>query len=311
MSAPQSAATVELRGILERAHSATANDVDPALREAVREDAERTSYDGASTAERYEAAVGALTAHVDREPALKRAAAAALGEQMERRVFGERLAGDERTAAYRASFVDAVRRGVEADVLDPALVETYDLADLAEAIEPARDDRLEYMAMETLRQRYLLRFDPDGEPQELPQVFWLRVAAGLALEEDDPAARAREFYDAMSTLRFTPSTPTLFHAGTTRPQLSSCYLTTVPDDLEGIFDAYRSHAVLSKYSGGLGNDWTNVRASGSLISSTGVESTGVVPFLRISNDVTAAINRSGKRRGAACAYLAAWHLDFP
>ncbi|MFB6128154.1 MAG: ribonucleoside-diphosphate reductase subunit alpha, partial [Halorhabdus sp.] len=151
----------------------------------------------------------------------------------------------------------------------------------------------------------------DGEHLELPQAFWMRVAMGLAVEEGDPQARAREFYDVLSKLEFTPSSPTLFHAGTTHPQLSSCYLTTVPDDLEGIFEAYKHHAQLSKWSGGLGNDWTPLRAEGAMIESTRVESTGVVPFLRISNDVTAAINRSGKRRGAACAYLAAWHLDFP
>ena len=139
----------------------------------------------------------------------------------------------------------------------------------------------------------------------------MRVAMGLALEEDNPQRRAKKVYDVLWKLEFTPSTPTLFHSGSTHPQLSSCYLTTVSDDLGHIFDSYNHHAHLSKWSGGLGNDWTNLRASGALIESTGVESTGVVPFLRISNDVTAAINRSGKRRGAACGYLACWHLDFP
>ena len=167
------------------------------------------------------------------------------------------------------------------------------------------------MALETLYQRYFLKTEQNGEHLELPQAFWMRVAMGLAIEEDDPQARAKAFYDVLSKLEFTPSTPTLFHSGSAHPQLSSCYLTTVQDDLESIFDSYKHHAQLSKWSGGLGNDWTNLRSAGALIESTGVESTGVVPFLRISNDVTAAINRSGKRRGAACAYLACWHLDFP
>ncbi|MEM4781171.1 MAG: ribonucleoside-diphosphate reductase subunit alpha, partial [Halalkalicoccus sp.] len=229
------------------------------------------------------------------------------------RYFGERVGeveGGDHDAAYRASFVESIERGIGADLLDERMGE-YDLANLAEALRPARDDRLDHMAMETLYQRHFLR--DNDEPIELPQTFWMRVAMGIALREvpEKREAYAREFYDLLSTLRFVHSTPTLFHAGTTHPQLSSCYLTTVPDDLEGIFDAYKEHAKLSKWSGGLGNDWTNLRASGARISSTGVESTGTVPFLKIANDVTGAINRSGKRRGAACAYLEAWHLDFP
>ena len=144
---------------------------------------------------------------------------------------------------------------------------------------------------------------------ELPQAFWMRVAMGLAVDEDESTARAIEFYDLMSTLRYVPSTPTLFHAGTPRPQLSSCYLTTVKDDLAHIFKALGDNAQLSKWSGGLGNDWTNIRGTGARITSTNVESQGVVPFLKIANDVTMAINRSGKRRGATCAYLETWHYD--
>ena len=144
---------------------------------------------------------------------------------------------------------------------------------------------------------------------ELPQAFWMRVAMGLAVDEDEPTDRAIAFYDLMSTLRYVPSTPTLFHAGTPRPQLTSCYLTTVQDDLAHIFKALGDNAQLSKWSGGLGNDWTNIRGTGAHIASTRVESQGVVPFLKVANDVTMAINRSGKRRGATCAYLEAWHYD--
>ena len=144
---------------------------------------------------------------------------------------------------------------------------------------------------------------------ETPQAFWMRVAMGVALAEEQRDEQAIRFYELISSLRFVPSTPTLFHAGTSRPQLSSCYLTTIDDDLTSIFKALSDNAQLSKWSGGLGNDWSNIRATGATIHSTGVESQGVVPFLKIASDVTLAINRSGKRRGATCAYLETWHLD--
>ncbi|EMA52833.1 ribonucleoside-diphosphate reductase subunit alpha [Halococcus thailandensis] len=272
---------------------------------------ERDLYAGATDAEAREALVGVLTARIEREPRYKRLAAAVFRHQHYRDVVGEEpgLEGIPETG-YRETFRTGIERGVEENLLDERMGE-FDLDALADHLDPARDDRLEYMAMTTLAQRYFLAID--DEPIELPQAFWMRVAMGIALAEpdDERLAHAKEFYDQLSTLRFVFSTPTLFHAGTTHPQLSSCYLTTVPDDLEGIFDSYKAHAKLSKWSGGLGNDWTNVRAAGARISSTGVESTGTVPFLNISNDVTAAINRSGKRRGAACAYLEPWHLDFP
>ncbi|MCH7659912.1 MAG: ribonucleoside-diphosphate reductase subunit alpha [Euryarchaeota archaeon] len=299
--------TDTIRSILEQAQSER---MDEAAVAEVARAATRDCYEGASRAEIYEAVVGALTARIERDPEYERIAARVVRKrQFEERV-GEAGEIEDREAAYRESFAQSIERGVETNLLDERMAE-YDLSRLAEALEPTRDDHLDYIAMETLSQRYFLR---DGEePIELPQTFWMRVAMGIALREE-PEGReqyAKTFYDLLSTLRFVHSTPTLFHAGTTHPQLSSCYLTTVPDDLEGIFDAYKEHAKLSKWSGGLGNDWTNLRASGARISSTGVESTGTVPFLRIANDVTGAINRSGKRRGAACAYLEAWHLDFP
>jgi len=299
------------RSILERARTGHEDVVTDAVLEDLVDEAERTLYDGASDADCYEAAVQVTTARIEREPAYKRIAAAVVRHRYYREVIGEELDGYELDRAYRETFVENLHRAVEEELLDDRMVERFDLEALADYLDPGRDDRLEYMAMETLYQRYFLTVDGDGDYLELPQAFWMRVAMGLALKEDDPQDRAEEFYDVLSTLEFTPSTPTLFHSGTTYPQLSSCYLTTVRDDLEHIFDSYKHHALLSKWSGGLGNDWTNLRAAGGLIESTGVESTGVVPFLRISNDVTAAINRSGKRRGAACAYLECWHLDFP
>jgi len=299
-----------LESTLDRARTGHEDVLGADERSSVLREARRNAYEDATTDERYQALLGALTGRIDRHPAYKTIAGRVLRERLERRFVDDYDPAD-RDVAYRRAFRDGIRQGLDADLLDERMAD-YDLDRLADALVPDRDDRLDYMALDTLQQRYFLR-EPDDDPFELPQTFWMRVAMGVALREDadERDDYAVEFYDALSTLRFVHSTPTLFHAGTTHPQLSSCYLTTVPDDLEGIFDAYKEHAKLSKWSGGLGNDWTPLRATGSLIESTGVESTGTVPFLKISNDVTAAINRSGKRRGAAAAYLSCWHLDFP
>ncbi|WP_336021492.1 ribonucleoside-diphosphate reductase subunit alpha [Halobellus salinisoli] len=308
----------ELRSILDRARRGQTDVVNDDTAAELEREAERDLYEGASREEVYEALVNVTTARIERDPAYKRVAAELHFDRYFSEVTGREpveLEGGsdiEYETLYRETFVENVERGVEVDRLDERLADgRFDLDALAEALALERDRKFEYLAASTLTQRYFLRVEQDGEPLELPQAFWMRVAMGLAIEEDDPQRRALEFYDVLSRHLFTPSTPTLFHSGTTHPQLSSCYLTTVEDDLEHIFDSYKHHAQLSKWSGGLGNDWTNLRAAGALIESTGVESTGTVPFLKISNDVTAAINRSGKRRGAACAYLACWHLDFP
>lgn len=307
----RSPTTLDVRSILDRARTGYETALPEDECETLATEIERTLYDGASIDEVYRAVTQALSARVERDPTFKRIAAAAFRQGYYHEVIGENVRGYERDREYRATFVNNLERANEIGRLDERLLERFDLEALASYLEPERDELFEYMAMETLAQRYFLKTEENGERLELPQAFWMRVAMGLALEEDDPQRRAKEFYDVLSKLEFTPSTPTLFHSGSTHPQLSSCYLTTVSDDLGHIFDSYNHHAHLSKWSGGLGNDWTNLRASGALIESTGVESTGVVPFLRISNDVTAAINRSGKRRGAACGYLACWHLDFP
>lgn len=302
-----------VRDLLDRARNGYETVVDDDTRDRLVAEIDRALYADATPTERASATIDALTARIERDPAYDGMAASVAREDYFRRVTGTRPPADDEAlgAAYADAFRTAIERGLDADLLDERMAE-YDLDRLADALEPDRDALFDYTALDTLEQRYYLR-EPDSEPFELPQVFWMRVAMGVALREepDERAAYAEAFYEVLSTLRFVHSTPTLFHAGTTHPQLSSCYLTTVPDDLEGIFDAYKEHAKLSKWSGGLGNDWTPVRADGALVSSTGVESTGTVPFLKISNDVTGAINRSGKRRGAAAAYLAAWHLDFP
>jgi len=211
-------------------------------------------------------------------------------------------------AAYRRTFIDNIGLMVQAGRLDKAML-TFDLDRIAAAIKPSRDNLFEYLGFQTLYDRYLLRAEGSERKLETTQAFWMRVAMGLSLGERDRETRAIEFYDVISTLHYVPSTPTLFMAGTTKPQLSSCYLNTVEDDLSHIFKVYGDNAQLSKYSGGIGSDWSNIRATGSLIKATNVESQGVIPFLRIANDVTVAINRSGKRRGATAAYLETWHHD--
>ena len=199
-----------------------------------------------------------------------------------------------------------ISKGVELELLDPQLTE-FDLTFLGEAIKPERDLQFTYLGLQTLYDRYFIHWDEVRF--ELPQVFFMRVAMGLATEEDEPNTRAVEFYDLLSSFDYMSSTPTLFNSGTLRPQLSSCFLTTVPDDLKKIYGAIQDNAMLSKWAGGLGNDWTPVRALGSYIKGTNGKSQGVVPFLKVVNDTAVAVNQGGKRKGAVCAYLETWHLD--
>ena len=212
----------------------------------------------------------------------------------------------EMAERYLDYFPRYVRRGVELELLSPHL-EEYDLAQLAGAIAPERDLQFTYLGLQTLYDRYFIH--SKSTRFEMPQAFFMRVAMGLATNEVDREERTIEFYRLLSTFDFMSSTPTLFNSGTRRPQLSSCYLTTVPDDLEGIFNSIRDDAMLSKFAGGLGNDWTRVRAMGSHIKGTNGRSQGVVPFLKVANDTAVAVNQGGKRKGAMCAYLETWHLD--
>lgn len=207
---------------------------------------------------------------------------------------------------YPQAFKAYIARGVEFEQLDPRLAE-FDLERLGAALNPEGDQQFTYLGLQTLYDRYFIH--RDGVRYELPQVMFMRVAMGLSLNEDDREARAIEFYQLLSRFDYMASTPTLFNAGTVRSQLSSCYLTTVPDDLDGIYTAIRDNAMLSKWAGGLGNDWTPVRALGSYIKGTNGKSQGVVPFLKVVNDTAVAVNQGGKRKGAVCAYLETWHLD--
>lgn len=277
-------------------------DVDAAVREAT-----ANLYDGISTKQIDQAVVMALKGRIEGNPAYSTVAARYLFGTLYKDVVGKSALDQGFETAYRHGFARSIRQGVDAGRLEPRMLE-FDVGKLAQELKPARDRLFEYLGAQTLYDRYLLR-DPDQRILEVTQYFWMRVAMGLSLQEPDKEARAAEFYHAMSTMRYVPSTPTLFHAGTAHPQMSSCYLTTVEDDLHHIFKSVGDHAQLSKWSGGLGNDWTNVRATGAQIKSMNVGSQGVVPFLKIADATTAAINRSGKRRGAACVYLETWHYD--
>ncbi|MGH9916630.1 MAG: ribonucleotide reductase N-terminal alpha domain-containing protein, partial [Pyrinomonadaceae bacterium] len=223
-------------------------------------------------------------------------------------VFGraEQATQHEMAERYADYFPAYVKAGIEAELLDPELAR-FDLKKIAAALIPERDLQFQYLGLQTLYDRYLQQ--TRGIRFELPQAFLMRVAMGLAIREIDREARAIEFYNLLSSFDFMASTPTLFNSGTLRPQLSSCFLTTVADDLDGIFKAVKDNALLAKYSGGLGNDWTPVRGLGAHIKGTNGESQGVVPFLKVANDTAIAVNQGGKRKGAVCAYLETWHVD--
>lgn len=266
-------------------------------------------YDGIKTDELARLMTSVLRARIERDPAYSVVAARQLCARLYKEAVGkEALSADTFDAAYRSAFVRNLRLAVAEKKLDE-LILSYDLEKMAAKLMPERDDLLRYLGVETLHDRYFIR-DNKKNVLETPQYLWMRVAMGLARNEEDKEARAFEFYEMMSLLRFVPSTPTLFHAGTLHPQLSSCYLNTVEDDLDHIFKVFGDNAQLSKWAGGIGTDWTNIRGTGSLIKSAGITSQGVIPFLKIANDVTVAINRSGRRRGATCVYIENWHYDF-
>ncbi len=214
---------------------------------------------------------------------------------------------EELARVYGDYFRNYIKRAVELELLDPRL-EQYDMERLTNAMQAERDLSFTYLGLQTLYDRYFIH-DDQGTRFELPQAFFMRVAMGLAINEIDREGKAIEFYNLLSSFDFMSSTPTLFNSGTLRPQLSSCYLTTVPDNLDGIFGAIRDNALLSKFAGGLGNDWTPVRGLGSHIKGTNGKSQGVVPFLKVANDTAVAVNQGGKRKGAVCAYLETWHID--
>jgi len=273
---------------------------------AIRESTLRDLYDGVPMEEVRKSSILAARALIEKDPAYSYATARLLLHTIRLEVIGEEVSQEDMATRYAAYFPGFIARGIQAELLDPELAK-FDLAKLGKALNASRDLQFGYLGLQTLYDRYFLH--ERGERIELPQAFFMRVAMGLSLNEKRREERAIEFYNVLSTFDFMSSTPTLFNAGTLRSQLSSCYLTTVADDLTGIYDAIKENALLAKYAGGLGNDWTPVRALGSHIKGTNGKSQGVVPFLKVVNDTAVAVNQGGKRKGAVCSYLETWHLD--
>ena len=263
-------------------------------------------YDGVSTDEIFKSAILAARSQLEKDPAYSTVTARLLLHTIRKEVLGEEVEQDAMATRYADYFPQFIARGIEGGLLDPKLA-TFDLARLGAALDHTRDLQFTYLGLQTLYDRYFLHIK--GTRIELPQAFFMRVAMGLAIEEKEREARAIEFYRILSSFDFMSSTPTLFNSGTLHSQLSSCYLTTVADSLESIYDAIKENALLAKYAGGLGNDWTPVRALRSHIKGTNGESQGVVPFLKVVNDTAVAVNQGGKRKGAVCTYLETWHLD--
>ncbi|KPW34295.1 Ribonucleoside-diphosphate reductase [Pseudomonas syringae pv. tomato] len=268
-------------------------------------------YDGVALKDVNTALVMTARTLVEREPNYSFVTARLLMDTLRAEGLGFLGVADSATHhemadLYAKALPAYVATGIKFELLNPVLAE-FDLEKLGKAINHERDQQFTYLGLQTLYDRYFIH--KDGVRFELPQIFFMRVAMGLAIEEKAREDRAIEFYNLLSSFDYMSSTPTLFNAGTLRPQLSSCYLTTVPDDLSGIYHAIHDNAMLSKFAGGLGNDWTPVRALGSYIKGTNGKSQGVVPFLKVVNDTAVAVNQGGKRKGAVCAYLETWHMD--
>ena len=293
----------KLQATIESAGFGLGDFVDSA---AIQRETLKNLYDGVPVDEVYKSAILSARAMVENDPAYSKVTARLLLHTIRKEVLGEEVSQEAMQTRYATYFPLFIQRGVEGDLLNPELAR-FDLPRLAAALDASRDLQFDYLGLQTLYDRYFLHLR--GLRIELPQVFFMRVAMGLAIAEDDREARAIEFYQILSSFDFMSSTPTLFNAGTLHSQLSSCYLSTVADNLDGIYEAIKENALLAKYAGGLGNDWTPVRAMRSHIKGTNGESQGVVPFLKVVNDTAVAVNQGGKRKGAVCCYLETWHLD--
>ena len=292
-----------LQGLIVNACQNLGKDVqpDPIVAETM-----RNLYDGVPMEEVYKASILASRTLIEKDPDYTYVTARLLMHTIAKEVLGKEVLLNDMAAHYVDYFPGYIKKGVENGLLDEKLLQ-FDLQKLGNALKAERDLQFDYLGLQTLYDRYFLHVRKTRI--ELPQSFFMRVAMGLALGEADREARAIEFYEVLSSFDFMSSTPTLFNSAGLRSQLSSCYLTTVPDDLDGIYESIKENALLSKFAGGLGNDWTRVRALGSHIKGTNGESQGVVPFLKVVNDTAVAVNQGGKRKGAVCTYLETWHLD--
>ena len=293
----------DIRGKLSRA----CEGLDNSSAEEIADEVSRTLYNYMTQADVDRALILAARTRIERDPDYQRTAARLLLDIIYKEVLGGGYSSSPFTDVYQSSFAGYVKRGISAERLSSELL-LFDLDTMSRALKPERDHLFLYIGLQTIYDRYLLHVEE--RRIETPQYFWMRVAMGLAMKEGAQRdKRAIEFYNLLSTFRFVSSTPTLFNSGTPHPQLSSCYLTTVSDDLDHIFKCISDNAKLSKWAGGLGNDWTGVRATGARIKGTNGQSQGVIPFLKVANDTAIAVNQGGKRKGAVCAYLETWHLE--
>ncbi|WP_437191729.1 ribonucleoside-diphosphate reductase subunit alpha [Planctomicrobium sp. SH527] len=274
--------------------------------EELAEEVLRSVFDGISIREIYRAQILAARSRIERDPAYDVVAARLMLNVIYQEALGQVPDARSLEKLHQDQFEHYIIDGIRAGRLTSDL-RSFDLEKLAQAMRPERDHRFRYLGAQAIYDRYLLHVN--GRRIETPQYFWMRVAMGLALRETNREERAIEFYNVLSEFRFTSATPTLFNSGTPHPQLSSCYLSTVDDDLMHIFKVVSDNAMLSKWAGGLGNDWTNVRATNAHIHGTNGKSQGVIPFLKVVNDAAVAVNQGGKRKGAVCSYLETWHLD--
>ncbi len=293
----------KLQALIESSCANLGKDVTPAP---IFSETLRNLYDGVPVDEVYKASILAARTLIEKDPDYTYATSRLLMHTIRKEILGEEVVQEQMGEKYPEYFPQFIKKGVDNDLLDERLLQ-FDLKRLGAALQPQRDLQFDYLGLQTLYDRYFLHVRKSRI--EMPQAFFMRVAMGLSLNEINREARAIEFYEVLSSFDFMSSTPTLFNSGTLRSQLSSCYLTTVPDDLDGIYESIKENALLSKFAGGLGNDWTRVRALGAHIKGTNGESQGVVPFLKVVNDTAVAVNQGGKRKGAVCTYLESWHLD--
>ncbi len=296
-------AALDMEAVFDRIKAAC-NKLDATDPQKLLLDVERNIYNGITSKELDQALLLAARIYIETEPEYSYVAAHLLLQTLAAEALEQQIS--DKIIDYKNYFSHFIQTGIDAELLNPALAE-FDLPRLAEALVTERDFQFDYLGLQTLYDRYFLHIDK--RRIELPQAFFMRVAMGLALNEADKNARAIEFYEVLSQFDFMASTPTLFNSGTRHSQLSSCYLTTIADDLDGIFESIKDNALLSKFAGGLGNDWTPVRALGARIKGTNGQSQGVIPFLKVVNDTAVAVNQGGKRKGAVCAFLETWHAD--
>ena len=300
--------TNRLKAILDEA-CAGLKEVDPG---SILEDTQRNLFDGVPEKDVARMLVMSARTLIEKQPEYSYAAARLLLDDMRTEALSfvndtvTNATQQEMARDYSSYFAAYIAKAVELEHIDKQLLE-FDFDVLGNALLAERDNQFTYLGLQTLYDRYFIHHEDTRF--ELPQAFFMRVSMGLALNEINREERAIEFYRLLSSFDFMSSTPTLFNSGTLRPQLSSCYLSTIPDNLDGIFSAIKDDAMLSKYAGGLGNDWTRVRGMGSHIKGTNGKSQGVVPFLKVANDTAVAVNQGGKRKGAMCAYLESWHID--